>query len=128
MRALAGDRARFREIVGDRGAYNMAFSGACKILPGDAPTYRDRPEPSKWSKTVVGGAPVWPEIPDIRLVLRVRSRLPSLTISSARDEPYRWKHLREAFSRLRYQKYMVAARTFNFCISRGLRRVSRPLE
>ena len=31
-------------------------SGAWRMLPGDAPTYRDRPEPTKWSKTVVGTA------------------------------------------------------------------------
>ena len=26
------------------------------MLPGDAPSYRARPEPAKWSKTVVGAA------------------------------------------------------------------------
>ena len=54
-------RARLREIVGDRDAYNMVLfdSGAWRMLPGDAPTYRARPEPTKWSQTVVGGVLVW---------------------------------------------------------------------
>ena len=73
------------------------------MLPGDAPSYRDRPEPTKWSKTVVGGVLVWPEIPNIRLALLARSRPPFSTISPARDEPYTWEHLREAFSTLRYR-------------------------
>ena len=32
-------------------------SGAWRMLPGDASTYRARPEPTKWSKVVVGTAP-----------------------------------------------------------------------
>ena len=106
MREIAGDRARLREIVGDCGVYNMVFfdGGAWRMLPGDAHTCRDRPAPAKWSKTVVGGVLVWPEIPNIRLVLLARSRPPFSTISSARDDPYSCEHLREAFSTLRYRK------------------------
>ena len=74
------------------------------MLPGDARTYRDRPESTKWPQTVVGGVLVWPEIPNIGLVLLERLRPPFAAISPARDDPYRCEHLQEAFSTLRYKK------------------------
>jgi hypothetical protein len=83
------------------------------MLPGDAPTGRDRSEPTKWSNTVVGGAPAWLEISmssGLFCLCGPDYSVPSSTISSARDEPYRWEHLQEAFSTLRYQKIQCCTR------------------
>ena len=60
----------------------------------------------RWSEARLSGQ----RFHDIRLVLLVRSRPPPSTISSARDEPYRWEHLREAFSTLRYLKVQCCTR------------------
>ena len=45
------------------------------------------------------------------LAKQARLRPPFAAISPARDDPYRWEHLREAFSTLRYRNiYMLGSR------------------
>ena len=106
------DCGRFREIVRDymrsweivvyiTWYFLIAERGECfpEMLPriGLVPSRRNGRK--RWSEACLFGQGFL----TIRLVLLGRSRPPFATSSSARDEPYTWEYLREAFSTLRYR-------------------------
>ena len=104
---ISEDRARrcgrWWEIVVHITWYSsIAVRGECfpEMLPRIGVVPSRRKGRKRWSEARL----FWPEIPNIRLVLLARLRPPFSAISTARDDPYTWDHLPEAFSTLRYPK------------------------